>query len=78
MEVMMREPRNSQIHVSQAVPGASPLTWNMEGDPDINKVSFQQNIQIKCNMLCYTYILFCLDSRVSERRGWLQSSVLLP
>ena len=47
MEVMMREPRNNQIHVSQAVPGASPLTWNMEGDPDINKVSFQQNIQIK-------------------------------
>ena len=44
MEVMMRQPRNSQIHVSQAVPGASPLTWNMEGDPDINKVSLQRNI----------------------------------
>ena len=38
MEVMMRQPRSSQVHVSQAVPGASPLTWAMEGDPEINKV----------------------------------------
>ena len=38
MEVMMRQPRSSQVHVSQAVPGGSPLTWAMEGDPEINKV----------------------------------------
>ena len=42
MEVMMREPRNSQIHVSQAVPGASPLTWAMEGDAEINKVRLKK------------------------------------
>ena len=35
---MMRQPRSSQVHVSQAVPGASPLTWTMEGDAEINKV----------------------------------------
>lgn len=42
MEVMMRQPRNSQVHVSQAVPGASPLTWAMEGDPEINKVRLRK------------------------------------
>ena len=42
MEVTMREPRNSQIHVSQAVPGASPLTWAMEGDAEINKVRLKK------------------------------------
>ena len=34
----MRQPRSSQVHVSQAVPRASSLTWTMTGDPDINKV----------------------------------------
>ena len=38
MEVEMRQPRSSQVHVSQAVPRASSLTWTLTGDPDINKV----------------------------------------
>ena len=38
MEVEMRQPRSSQVHVSQAVSRASSLTWTMTGDPDINKV----------------------------------------
>ena len=40
MEVMMRQPRNSQIHVSQAVPMSSSLTWSMQGDESINKVVY--------------------------------------
>ena len=39
MMVKMREPRNTQIHVSQAVPRSSPLSWKLEGDPQINQVS---------------------------------------
>ena len=60
MEVMMRQPRSSQVHVSQAVPGASPLTWAMEGDPEINKVRLSK-------MSVFTeYIFFLLQIHVSQ------------
>ena len=31
--VRMRQPRNSQVEVSQAVPRSSPLSWTLEGGP---------------------------------------------
>ena len=60
MEVTMREPRNSQIHVSQAVPGASPLTWAMEGDAEINKVRLKKMFRRIHNYICVQCINKCI------------------
>ena len=38
MDVRMRQPRQSQVHVSQAVARSSPLSWRLEGDKTINQV----------------------------------------
>ena len=40
--VRMRQPRNSQVEVSQAVPRSSPLSWTLEGDQEINQVTGSQ------------------------------------
>ena len=39
----MKQPTNSQIHVSQAVPMSSSLTWKLDGDEDANQVHVSQN-----------------------------------
>ena len=43
MEVTMKQLMNSQIHVSQAVPMSSPLTWKLDGDATVNQVNVSQN-----------------------------------
>merc|ERR1711964_750115 len=43
MEVMMADPVNSQVHLSQAVPRGSGLTWKMTGDPNNNDIHVSQN-----------------------------------
>jgi type II secretory pathway component GspD/PulD (secretin) len=43
MEVSMANPVNAQIHLSQAVPRSSSLTWTLDGDADKNEVHVSQN-----------------------------------
>merc|ERR1719457_338568 len=43
MEVTMNNPVNCQIHISQAVPRSTSLTWMLNGDADKNQVHVSQN-----------------------------------
>merc|ERR1739838_1084889 len=43
MEVSMSGAMHNQIHLTQAVPMNSPLTWKLEGDPESNQIEVGQN-----------------------------------
>ena len=58
--VRMRQPRNSQVMVSQAVPRSSPLSWTLEGDQEINQVTARQDPVT-------SHLPSHLDSSLSER-----------
>merc|ERR1719389_1397804 len=43
MEVEIDGAKTCQIQIAQSVPIASPLTWNLVGDPDENQIEVRQN-----------------------------------